>query len=170
MENTELLQAMSGLISKVIKTELEPLKSDISEIKSDMAVLKSDVAVLKSDVAVLKSDVTVLKSDVTVLKSDVAVLKSDVAVLKSDVAVLKSDVTTLQGTVSGIQDSVKRLELINENEILPRLQNIEECYISTYERYAQGISQIGNMQTDITLLKKVVTGHSEQLDKLQKIS
>ena len=163
MENTELLQAMSGLISKVIKTELEPLKSDISEIKSDMAVLKSDVAVLKSDVAVLKSDVTVLKSDV-------AVLKSDVAVLKSDVAVLKSDVTTLQGTVSGIQDSVKRLELINENEILPRLQNIEECYISTYERYAQGISQIGNMQTDITLLKKVVTGHSEQLDKLQKIS
>ena len=135
MENTELLQAMSGLISKVIKTELEPLKSDISEIKSDMAVLKSDVAVLKSDVAVLKSDVT-----------------------------------TLQGTVSGIQDSVKRLELINENEILPRLQNIEECYISTYERYAQGISQIGNMQTDITLLKKVVTGHSEQLDKLQKIS
>jgi len=63
-----------------------------------------------------------------------------------------------------------RLELINENEILPRLQNIETCYTSTYDCYAKGIDQLDNMQADINMLKKVVTTHSAKLDNLQKIS
>ena len=34
-----------------------------------------------------------------------------------------------------IKDDIQLLKLQNENEILPRLQNIEACYTSTYNRY-----------------------------------
>lgn len=66
-----------------------------------------------------------------------------------------------------IKDDIQLLKLQNENDILPRLQNIEACYTSTYNRYKSGISQLEAMQADIDILKKVVTSHSE---KLQKIS
>lgn len=66
-----------------------------------------------------------------------------------------------------IKDDIKSLKLQNENDILPRLQNIESCYTSTYRRYANGIEQIDAMQVDIDIMKKVLTEHSE---KLQKIS
>lgn len=34
-----------------------------------------------------------------------------------------------------VNDRLKKIELTQENDILPRLQNIEACYLSTYKRY-----------------------------------
>lgn len=66
-----------------------------------------------------------------------------------------------------IKDDIKLLKLQNENDILPRLQNIEACYTSTYNRYKSGVSQIEAMQVDIDVMKSVIKEHSE---KLQQIS
>lgn len=66
-----------------------------------------------------------------------------------------------------LDEKLKPIQLTQENEILPRLQNIESCYTSTYNRYSKGINQLNAIQTDVDILKKVVTEHSE---KLQKIS
>ena len=66
-----------------------------------------------------------------------------------------------------LKKDIQFLKLQNENEILPRLQNIESCYLSTYKRYQAGIEQIESMQSDIDVMKSVLREHSE---KLQKIS
>ena len=66
-----------------------------------------------------------------------------------------------------VNDRLKKIELTQENEILPRLQNIEACYTSTYKRYQTGVEQIKAMQADIDVMKSVIREHSE---KLQKIS
>lgn len=125
-------------ISNIVESKVEPLRLDIVSLKEDVAVLKEDVAVLKEDVAVLKEDVAVLKEDVAILKEDVTVLKKDVTVLK----------------------------LIHENDVQPRLQNIEGCYLATFERYQSGINQIDTMQMDIDVMKGVIAEHSEMLQKL----
>ena len=65
-----------------------------------------------------------------------------------------------------INDRLKQIELTQENEILPRLQNIEACYTSTFRRYQTGIEQIEAMQSDIDVMKKVVAEHSEKLQKM----
>lgn len=65
-----------------------------------------------------------------------------------------------------INDQLTKIEILQENEILPRLQNIESCYTSTYRRYASGIEQMKSLQADIDILKKVVAEHSEKLQKL----
>lgn len=66
-----------------------------------------------------------------------------------------------------VNDRLKKIEVTQENEILPRLQNIEACYTSTYKRYQIGVEQIEALQADIEVIKSVVREHSE---KLQKIS
>ena len=64
MSDRELLSAMSGLLDRKLKHELEPIKEDVHSLKEDVSVLKEDVSVLKEDVSVLKEDVSVLKEDV----------------------------------------------------------------------------------------------------------
>lgn len=66
-----------------------------------------------------------------------------------------------------VNERLKKIELTQENDILPRLQNIESCYTSTYKRYQIGIEQIEAMQADIDVMKSVIREHTE---KLQKIS
>ncbi len=72
----------------------------------------------------------------------------------------------LDSKLKPIKDDVKGINLTLENDILPRLQNIESCYTSTYRHYQSGINQIESMQADIDVMKKVIAEHSEKLQKL----
>lgn len=65
-----------------------------------------------------------------------------------------------------VNDRLKKIELTQENDILPRLQNIEACYTSTCRRYQIGVEQIEAMQADIEVMKNVIREHSEKLQKL----
>ncbi len=65
-----------------------------------------------------------------------------------------------------VNDRLKKIEITQENDILPRIQNIEACYTSTYKRYQTSVEQIEAMQADIDVIKSVVREHSEKLQKL----
>lgn len=65
-----------------------------------------------------------------------------------------------------METEIKILKLQNENEIIPRLQNIEECYISTFNRYKNSVEGYETMQSDIQLLKEVSKEHSKKLQMI----
>ena len=73
----------------------------------------------------------------------------------------------VQAQIEPLKNDIRDVKITLENDILPRLQNIESCYTSTYRRYESGANQIGSMQSDIDIIKKVVQEHSQ---KMQKIS
>ena len=58
------------------------------------------------------------------------------------------------------------IELILENNIVPRLQNIESCYTSTYDRYRNGADQIEQLQADMDIVKQMLREHGEKLRKI----
>ncbi|MDD6183687.1 MAG: hypothetical protein PUB25_08220 [Lachnospiraceae bacterium] len=124
----------------------------LEQILEKVNIVGDDVASVKKDVGVLKEDVGVLKEEVKELREDVEVLKEDVEVLKTDVNVLQKKVT--------------RIELRMEQDALPRLQNIEACYTSTYRRYSDNVERFDQMEKDIELLKSIATEHSKQLQKI----
>ena len=65
-----------------------------------------------------------------------------------------------------IESRTKRVELLLENDVLPRIQNIESCYTSAYRRYQRGAEQIDAMKDDIDIMKKVITEHSGMLQTI----
>ncbi|MDD3240691.1 MAG: hypothetical protein PHW47_11555 [Lachnospira sp.] len=64
-----------------------------------------------------------------------------------------------------IENELRSIKITQENEILPRLQTIESCYLDTYQRYVSKSDQIDKMQYDIDSLKIVVAQHSDILQK-----
>ena len=69
--------------------------------------------------------------------------------------------------LKSLNNRVKKLELLTENAILPRLQTIEVCYTDTFERYKRYCERMEKAFTDIDVLKATVENHSM---KLQMIS
>ena len=65
-----------------------------------------------------------------------------------------------------VKTDIKNTRILIENDILPRLQNIEACYTSTYRRYSNGIEEMKASKSDMDIIKKVVAEHSEKLKKL----
>ncbi|MBQ8983182.1 MAG: hypothetical protein IJ079_06290 [Lachnospiraceae bacterium] len=72
--------------------------------------------------------------------------------------------------IKPIEDKTNNIELLLENNVIPRIQNIEACYTSTYRRYSNGIEQLDAIQSDIDIIKKVITEHSEKIQELQKLA
>lgn len=104
----------------------------------------------------IREEIRDIKSDITDMKGDIMEMKEDITEMKGDIADMKDDITD-------IKVRVKKLELTQENVVLPRLNTIESCYVSTYARYKQNVEEQETLKQDVSILKKVVTEHSMKL-------
>ena len=125
-----------------------------------LGVIQSDVSGLKTDVADLKTDVADLKTDVADLKTDVADLKTDVADLKTDVADLKTDVADLKTRVT-------KIEITQENVILPQLQTLAEGQANLLATLAPK-SRVEALEDEMSFMKSVVKALSQEVAELKK--
>lgn len=74
--------------------------------------------------------------------------------------------TPLCTRLDGLEQRVLEIQITQENDILPRLQTIEDCYLSTYKRYEESCNKIDQMQKDIALHALVLEEHSEILKRI----
>ena len=73
----------------------------------------------------------------------------------------------LDARLNPIESRIKRIEVdLLENNVIPRLNTIESCYTSTFDRYKDSVDDYESMKQDIAIIKKVVAEHSEELQKL----
>ncbi|TAH63744.1 MAG: hypothetical protein EWM47_13425, partial [Anaerolineaceae bacterium] len=80
---------------------------------------------------------------------------------------LKTDMVEVKSDIAGLKIEVKKINVTLENEISPAIKLLAESYLPAAIRYESSNKEHEAMKADIELLKKVVTEHSE---KLQKIS
>ena len=143
MTNNELLLAISDMMDKKLKSEiqaeLQPLKDDISHIKGDINYMKSDINHLNNDVGNIKSDINHLNDDISNIKSD----------------------------INHLNDDINSIKMHLENVTDKNIQLLAENYVPAAKRYEKATAKIETMQTDIDVIKSVILEHS---DKLQKIS
>lgn len=100
------------------------------------------------------------------IKTDIQDIKNDLQEVKDDVQKVKDDVQKVKNDLQEVKDRVTRIELTQENIILPRLNTIESCYTSTYGRYKDQVETYESMKQDLSLVKRAVTEHSELLQKI----
>lgn len=67
---------------------------------------------------------------------------------------------------SRLSTEVHNILLRMENNIEPRLDNIEACYTSTYNRYKDGVEKIENLEMNMDVVKSVVREHSKKLNAI----
>ena len=79
---------------------------------------------------------------------------------------LEQSYERLEQSYERLEQSQRKMELTLENNILPRLQTIEDCYLSTFERYQSGVGQIETMQNKIDVIETVIKDHSDKIHKL----
>ena len=73
----------------------------------------------------------------------------------------------LDARIKPLENRLKRIEVdLLENNVIPRLNTIEACYIETYNRYKDYVDKMDATFSDVELLKKVVEEHSKILQKI----
>ncbi len=138
MTDNELLLALSGMLDKKLKAELQPIKNELQTMKDDIADMKGEIAGMKGEIADIRNEIAGMKGEIASIKSNMLIM----------------------------QNEIRQIKLCQENIILPRLDTIESCYSDTFNRYRTYADKMDSVFEDVELLKTVVTHHSEKLQKL----
>ena len=137
-------QMMEEMLDRKLDARLKPIEHELKSLKAEVDGLKAEEKGLKAEVDGLKAEVKGLKAEVDGLKAEVDGLKKEVDTLKTE---------------------IHQIKLFQENIIMPRLNDIEACYTSTYQRYKDHADRMEQTYEDVALLKKVVASHSEMLQR-----
>lgn len=154
-------QFREEICSEMQKAMLELRREFHNEIQSLRTELQGEIQSLRTE---LQGEIQNLRIE---LQEQINGLKGDVSGLKTDVSDLKTDVSGLKTDVSGLKADVRDIKLLLENDIKPRLSNIESCYVDTYKRYSLGVIEMESIRSDVDLLKKVAKEHSNKLKNIQ---
>ncbi len=101
------------------------------------------------------------------MQDEIHIMQGEIRNMQGEIRDMQGEIYSIHGEIRDIQGEIHNIRLFQENVILPRLNTIESCYMDTYERYKSYADKIESVFADTELLKKVVSEHSE---KLQKIS
>ena len=86
--------------------------------------------------------------------------------LDKRVGTLEESVNKLDKRLEQVEYRVKRNEVLHENDVLPSLRSIVDCYVSTYERYKKYCERMEEVFQDVDVLKCTVQKHSIQLQMI----
>ena len=83
---------------------------------------------------------------------------------------MDSKFAEMQGTMDlrfdQMQNQLDHMNLLMENDVLPRLQNIESCYVDTYRRYVVKMEEMDSLKLDMDVVKDVLKEHSGKLEAM----
>lgn len=114
--------------------------------------------------AKLKAEIQPIKNEMQTLRSEIQHVKSE---LKAEIQSVRLELhAEIQSVKTELQAEIHQIKLFQENEIMPRLNTIEACYTSTYERYKDSVEGYEALKADNEVMKQVIMEHSDKLKKL----
>lgn len=145
-----------GEISGMLENMQNSLRTEIAETRDSLqSSLRAEIAETRDSLQnSLRAEIAETRET---LHAEIAETRDS---LQSS---LRAEITE---TRDSLQSQLTQINLTLEQNVVPRLNTIESCYVSTYERYSQGINQLESIQSDILVMKDVIMKHSTQLAKI----
>ncbi len=133
-------------LSQMMDIKLQPIEKHLVRIEDRLTRVETKMDDLETKVDNLEIKVNNLETRVSKLELDAKSLHSELALIKRD---------------------LKQVRVCQETKLIPRLSNIEACYLDTSIRYQESADKVDVVCEDVQLLKKVVGEHSEKLKKIK---
>ena len=148
----EDLLAIAQVLDKKLDTRLNPMENGIGEIRVHIGKLEDGVK----------------KVEVRLGNVEEKVGKMEVRLGNVEEKVEKMEVRfgNVEEKIGKVENRLQKIEVGLENDIVPRLNTIENCYTTTYNRYSTYADKMETCFSDVELLKTIVSEHSEKLRKI----
>ena len=130
------LLAISQLLDVKLKAEIQPIKNELQSVKAEIQSVKAE-----------------LQAEIQAVKAE---LQAEIQAVRTEIQAVRTE----------LQAEILQMKLFQENVMMPRLNTIEACYLSTYDKYKNSVEGYEALQADSELMKQVIMEHSAQLQKL----
>ena len=157
LTNDDLL-AISQLLDVKLKAEIQPIKNEIQNLKGEIQAVKTEIQAVKAE---LQAEIQAVKAE---LQAEIQAVRAE---LQAEIQAVRAELQAeIQAVRADLQTQILQMKLFQENVMMPRLNTIEACYLSTYNRYKDSVEGYDALQADNALMKSIIMEHSDKLQKL----
>lgn len=153
MANEELLLAISEMMDTKLAANLKPIENRLDRIEERL-----DLIEVRLDRVEERLDKVEERLDRIEERLDKVEERLDH---------VEEKINKVEGRIKRVETKVVKIEVdLLENNVVPRLNTIEACYTSTYQRYQDHADQMDSVYENIKLLNQTVIKHSQILKKI----
>ncbi len=106
-----------------------------------------------------------LNAITTIVRNEV---NEGISGLEEHVSGLEDRIGGLETRMDNVESDIKIIKVdLLENNIIPRLTHMEQCYLDASNRYINKSDEFDKNISRIDIIENVVTKHSEQIQELQ---
>lgn len=169
MTNQEFLNTLGQMLAPIY-AHFEQLDNNVTSLTNAFETLEHRFDVFENKFDTMEHRFDVFENKFNAMEHRFDVLENKFNALECRIASLEDNVNVLSNKIQHLEIQFKQLDSTMTNygvkvdyEIMPVLNELSSCYLSTYQRYLTRTEQIDTMQTDIDALKSIVSEHSRQL-------
>ena len=130
-----------------------------------MNLTKQDLAAIG---AIVKESISGVENRMDSLEGKVDSLEGRMDKLEGRFDKLEGRFDKLEGRMNNVESELKVIRVnILENNVIPRLNTIEQCYLDTSKRYTESADKFDNAIADISVMKLAIQKNSEDIQELQ---
>jgi len=97
------------------------------------------------------------------MQADIAGVQTDMTSMQTDITNMRTDMSGMQTDIAEVKDRVTRIEVTQENQILPNIQQIAEGHSGIVDRLdhlEELPEQVEDIQNTVSVLNHVFKTHS----------
>lgn len=161
---------LKNLETRITKLEarMDKLEVRMDKLDARMGKLEARMDKLETRMGKLETRMNKLEARIGKLETHVNKLEGRTNSLETYVIDMENRFDQkLKAEILPLKNQLTRIEVdLLENNILPRLNTIETCYVSTYNRYKDTTERMDAIILDVDVLKTTVSEHSKILQAL----
>ncbi len=163
MTDNELLLAISSIVEKKIRAEVEPIKIDMKTmeagIRQDMKTMEAGIRQdMKTMEAGIRQDMKTMEAGI---RQDMKTMETGI---RQDMKAMEA---RLDQRISNVESRLCDVEVHLEQVTDKNIQLLAETCAPAAKRFEKASEKMESMQSDIDIMKEVLKEHSK---KLQMIS
>lgn len=162
--------------SQLLDVKLKPLENRMQRIEDKVQRIEDRVQRIETELAenikprlvAIESRLQFVENRLQCVENKLQRVEDRVQCVEEKVQQIETELTeNIKPRLTAMESRLQYIEVdLLENNVVPRLNTIESCYMDTYDRYRNYTEKMDATFVDTELLKKVVSEHSEQLQKL----
>lgn len=145
MTDNELLLS----ISNIMDAKLQPLEKRMDSFDEKIDKVEKRVVAVEERVVAVEERVIAVEQQVIAMEQEIKATQQELTTTRQE-----------------LSDKIQLINLKLENMIIPRLNEIESCYLSTSERYMRETDKFVAFNTDLSAMRSVIIEHGNRLSAI----
>ena len=146
-------------------------KDDLASIAAIVKdIVKDSTSGIEEHLSTIDEQINTINGHLDNIEDNIDSINGHIDSINGHIDTINGHIDTINGRLDNLEKDVRYIKVVQlENDVLPRLQTIEDCYLDTFKRYQAKNDKFDEVSANVDVLNLTVQHHSADIQELKQL-